>query len=324
MIGIGIDVGGTYIKCAVTDEQGRVIKTARFDTGFEQGPKVFLKEIARFINEWKKEFNAKKVTLGIALPGDVDHVKGVLRFGTNLKYKGKHIINLPVAREIEKLTGIKPIVGNDANLAAWGYYNLEHRTKEKNVLVIALGTGVGGGVILNGELYQGSRGCAGEIGHMKLDLSLSAPPCGCGARGCVEAFVGTKGIKNLVAKEVKARPHSLLARETEKNKNFKIELVFNTALAGCAAAKRVWEEAGFYLGSAIANCGMLLDLDSVILTGGVSRADKFYMPSLKKVLAMQKIKTPFKNLKILVSPKADVGCIGAAHYSLFVHKNAKK
>ncbi len=326
MIGIGIDVGGTFVKFFAVNEKAKVLKSARLETSFADGPKEFLKQIAAQVNAWKKEFKGEKLSLGIGLPGDVDNEHGILRFGTNLKYKGKHVLNLKVADEIKKLTGIKPEVGNDATFAAWGEYELENKRKGKNVLIIALGTGVGGGLILNGELYQGSNGCAGEIGHMKLNLLPDAPVCGCGARGCVEAYVGTYGIKRIVGEEAAKAHNSLLAKKIKQDKEFKIAVIYDAAENGCKVAKKVWQDVGFYLGSCIANVCMTLDLDTIILAGGISKANKFFMPSVKKVLDKQSIKTPFKKLKIIASDVPDIGGIGGALYSIAAAKkgNVKK
>lgn len=324
MIGIGIDVGGTYVKFLAVDARGKALKTARIETDLKGGPGAFLKQIAAQVNEWKREFKKEKITIGIGLPGDVDNVRGVLRMAPNLKYRGKHLTNIKVADEIKKLTGIKPEVGNDATIAAWGVYELETKGKLKDVVVIALGTGVGGGLIIDGKLYQGANGCAGEIGHTKLDLSPDAPLCGCGAHGCTEAYVGTYGIKRIAAEIAAKNRNSLLAKAMAANKEFKIKIIYDAAASGCKSARAVWDTVGFYLGSCIANICMTLDLDAVILAGGISGAKKFFMPAVNKVLKAQKIKTPFKKLKILTSDKPEIGVSGAALYSMASAHAAKK
>jgi glucokinase len=283
----------------------------------------FLGVIAARVNEWKKEFGGK-VTLGIGLPGDVDGEKGILRFAPNLLAKGGYRVkNLKVADEMFALTGVRAKVLNDAHAAALGAYARRPRGKSKNVLAVTLGTGVGGGVIIDGALYPGSDGCAGEIGHTRVDISPSAPLCGCGARGCLEAFVGTYGIKRAVKEIIKKYPRSILAKEVKKAGDFKIELVFNAADKGCAAAKKVWSGVGFYLGEGLADAALLLNIDTVILTGGVSGGYKFFKRAMQESFDARRIRTPFKKLKVTVSRYADSGAAGAALYSMPVKKNGQ-
>ncbi|WP_428898515.1 glucokinase [Parelusimicrobium proximum] len=325
-IGIGIDVGGTFVKFFAVDEKGKMINQSRLETSLENGPAKFMSDIAAQINEWKKLYGGR-IAMCVAMPGDVDNKKGVLRFGTNLKYKGKNVKNLKVADILKKLTGVKPLVVNDATIAAWGAYELEKAKKFENVMIVTMGTGIGGGLILNGDLYQGSHGVAGEIGHIRIDRSRTAPVCGCGNRGCVEAFAGSYGIRRMVREEIILHPASKLAKAVNNTKrHFNIDIVYETAKAGCASAKHVWKEVGRALGIAISNGCMILDLDMVIITGGVSGAAEFFMPELRRVLDEQHIRTPFDNLKIIISNKKNLGGLGAALYSIASNKslNEKK
>ena len=221
-----------------------------------------------------------------------------------------------MARILKDLTGILPAVANDATLAAWGVYEKELNRKGNNVLVVTLGTGVGGGLIINRELYQGSNGTAGEIGHTKIADTRTGPLCGCGAHGCLEAFVGTIGIKRRVWQAAEEQPQSTLAQMVRQEKDFKIELVSRAAEKGCPAALKVWQDTGFYLGIGIANVVLTLDIDTVVLAGGVSRAATYFMPALKQVLENQQIKTPFKRLTLLTSTHPNIGGIGAAMYAI--------
>jgi len=316
MISIGIDVGGTFVKFCAADKKGKIIKSLQLDTDMSKGPDGFIKQMADVVNEWKKIFKGEKIIAAIGVPGDVDGKNGVLRFGTNLKFKGKHFKNVKIADGIKKLTGIKPVVANDATIAAWAVYERQVKKKYKNVLVIPMGTGIGGGIILNGELYHGSHGTAGEFGHMKFSNAHDAPVCGCGARGCIEAYAGTYGIKRLVAEEVKANPQSFLSACAGDMKKFKVECVFDAAEKGCESAKRVWDAVGRAIGAGVATSAMLLDLDAVVVTGGVSRAHKYFIPALKARLDEERIRTPLDKLKIYTSALAETGCLGAALYAL--------
>lgn len=314
MIGIGVDIGGTFVKVFVMNEYGEIFRQEKMETDYSKGSQFFLQQLADYINRIQQEFAGQKVAVAVGAPGDVDNKNGILRYNPNLKFKD--VADWPMARILKDLTGILPAVANDATLAAWGVYEKELNRKGNNVLVVTLGTGVGGGLIINRELYQGSNGTAGEIGHTKIADTRTGPLCGCGAHGCLEAFVGTIGIKRRVWQAAEEQPQSTLAQMVRQEKDFKIELVSRAAEKGCPAALKVWQDTGFYLGIGIANVVLTLDIDTVVLAGGVSRAATYFMPTLKQVLENQQIKTPFKRLTLLTSTHPNIGGIGAAMYAI--------
>ena len=315
MIGIGIDIGGTFIKFFVLNEKGTVLRADKLETEGIRTANEFIDKLALFINRIKKEYAGKPLAVAVGAPGDVDNQKGILRYNPNLKFTD--MTDWPIAKKIFEKTSILPHVANDATLAAWGVYETDLHRQGSNVLVVTLGTGVGGGLIINQELYQGSNGSAGEIGHTKIADLTTGPLCGCGARGCLEAFVGTIGIKRRVLEAVKEHPQSELAKRVHQTKDFKIEVVFQAAEQKCPVALKIWEDTGYYLGVGIANWVLTLDVDTVVLTGGVSGAAPYFMPALKRVLANQQIKTPFNQLKLLVSKNPNIGGIGAALYAIY-------
>ncbi len=314
MIGIGVDIGGTFVKLYVMNDHGEIFRQEKLETDYSKGSKGFVKQIAGFINAIKTEFADQRVCVAVGAPGDVDHENGVLRYNPNLKFTD--VKDWPLADQLEKATGLRPYLANDATLAAWGVYEADLHRQGKNVLIVTLGTGVGGGLILNGELYQGSHGTAGEIGHMKIADTTTGPLCGCGAHGCLEAFVGTIGIKRRTLQSIVDHPQSILAQTVKTGTDFKVSQVALSAEKGCPQALQIWQETGHYLGIGIANACLLLDLDHVVLTGGVSGAAPYFMPALKQVLDNQQIKTPFKKLKLTVSKNPDIGGVGAAMYAL--------
>ena len=320
MIGIGVDIGGTFVKLYVMNENGEIIRKEKVETNYENGAEAFLQQIAGFINKIKAEFSDHKVAVGVGTPGDVDNQNGVLRYNPNLKFKD--VDDWPLADILEKMTGIRPYVANDATMAAWGVYESTLNRQANNVLVVTLGTGVGGGLIINKELYQGSNGTAGEVGHTKIASTKTGPQCGCGARGCLEAFVGTIGIRRRVMEGVLEHPQSILAQMVAEEKNFKIELVSRAADRGCPLALKIWEDTGFFLGIGISNICLVLDVDTVVLTGGVSGAAKYFLPATENVLHHQQIQTPFKKLKLMVSQDPNIGGVGAAMYA--IHQELKK
>ncbi len=314
MIGIGVDIGGTFVKLYVMNECGEIIRTEKMVTSYEHGAEGFWRGIAAVVKQIKTQYPDQKVAVGVGAPGDVDNQRGVLRYNPNLKFKD--VDDWPLADILEKHTGIRPYVANDATLAAWGVYESFLKREGTNVLVITLGTGVGGGLILNKELYQGSNGTAGEIGHTKIASTKTGPQCGCGARGCLEAFVGTIGIRRRVMEGILQHPQSILAQMVQKEQDFKIELVSRAAEQGCPLALKIWEDTGFFLGVGIANVVLVLDVDTVVLTGGVSGAAKYFLPAAENVLHHQQIQTPFKKVRLMVSRDPNIGGVGAAMYAI--------
>jgi glucokinase len=323
MIGIGVDIGGTFVKLYVMNDHGEIFRREKLETCYENGTKGFIAQIGNFINQIKEEFAEQRVCVAVGAPGDVDCENGILRYNPNLKFTD--VKEWHLADQLEKYTSIRPYVVNDATLAAWGVYEKDLQRKGTNVLIITLGTGVGGGLIINKELYQGSHGTAGEIGHMKIADSQTGPLCGCGARGCLEAFVGTIGIKRRALQSMVDHPDSILARLLQNTTDFKVELVAKAAQEGCPQALKIWQDTGYYLGVGIANLTLILDIDTVILTGGVSGAAAYFMPTLKQVLDNQPFKTPFKKLTLGISKNPDIGGVGAAMYAIYrAQQDARK
>jgi hypothetical protein len=187
MLGIGIDIGGTNTKLVVVNRAGKLLAHERFRTEASKGPASFIKRLGAVVAGFRKDYGRQLVSIGIGAAGDVDPEKGVLRFSPNLAWR-----SVKLAGPLEKLTGLPCAMENDANMAAWGAYEIELRRKTEDILTLTLGTGIGSGMILGGKLYHGSTGSAGEAGHLKI--VPDGRPCHCGARGCLEAYCGSYAI----------------------------------------------------------------------------------------------------------------------------------
>lgn len=311
MIAIGIDIGGTFVKFFAVNDKKRVLKEDKIPTYTTLSGKAFLGQLSRIVNEWREGFKDKNVVIGVGVAGDTDHRKGVLRWAPNIPWH-----NLKVAEMMKANTGCKCYVSNDANMAAWGVFDKEFKGKHKNMIVITLGTGIGGGIIIDGKLYQGADGSSGEVGHMKIDCSPEAPLCGCGQKGCLEAYAGTKGILRMTQAASVKYPKSVLANLLNKE-DFSVKLLSDAAAQDDDVAINLWKEIGTYLGRGLANMILLLNPDAIVLAGGVSRGAKYFLPSVKEVFAQQSVKTPFKNVKVLLSKEGNIGGVGAALYALY-------
>ena len=312
MISFGIDIGGTFIKILAVNEKGKVLKNEKFKTPLKFSGQKFIKFLADIINAWCKELKVKKAVIGIGIAGDTDHKKGILRFAPNIPWH-----NFKIAEGLKKLTGFNTYASNDANVAAFGIYKNDLKSKYKNIIVLTLGTGVGGGIIIDGKLYQGATGTAGEFGHIKIGDTKTGNLCGCGARGCLESYIGTNNLKKLTLKAVKENPKSMLGTLLKKE-GFCVKLLSDAASEKDKNALLIWQYFGNNLGIALADLILVFNPEAVVFSGGVAGGAKYFMPFLNKVLKEQKIKEPFKNIKILFSKTKDIGALGAALYALSV------
>ena len=309
MIGIGIDIGGTNTKLVAVTSEGKLLGQDRFRTEPEKGAADFVRRLSKMVLAFKKDYGRRVVSIGIGAAGDVDPERGLIRFSPNLAWR-----NVKLAAPLEKLTGLPCFMENDANMAAWGAFELELGRKTGNVIALTLGTGIGSGLIFDGKLYHGANGSAGESGHLKAQRD--GRPCHCGGKGCFEAYCGSYAImaraRELI-KDEKAFVRKYSAPDREK---FNTICLTNGAAAGNKAARRVWAETGDWLGRGLAGLILVLNPDCIVLTGGVSKAKKWFLPAMNKVLGDQQICTPFSRVKIKVSDNADLGSHGAALFGL--------
>ncbi|HAT71783.1 MAG TPA: glucokinase [Elusimicrobia bacterium] len=309
MLGIGIDIGGTNTKLVVVNRAGKLLAQDRFRTEASKGSPDFVKRLAAAVGDLRRDYGRQLVSIGIGAAGDVDPERGILRFSPNLAWR-----RVKIAEPLEKLTGLPCSMENDANMAAWGAYEIELKRKSGNILALTLGTGIGSGLILDGKLYHGATGSAGEAGHVKIESE--GRPCHCGARGCLEAYCGSYAIMARARELIKNEAAFIKKFAAPGHERFNTICLTNAAAAGHAAARQVWAETGHYLGCGLAGLILLLNPDYIVLTGGVSRARKWFMPAMNKVLGSQQIKTPFARVKIKISDDADLGSHGAALFGL--------
>ena len=183
---LGVDMGGTLIKIAIVDDKANVIEEAVVNTDINASPKSVIENITEVFKKFK-HYNKVK-TIGIGIAGDIDFKQGIVRISPNLPKWNK----VQLKRDIEKITGKTVYVDNDANTAAIGAYWLDIKAKADNMICVTLGTGVGGGIIINKKLFRGNNGTAGEIGH--ITVIPDGRKCNCGNYGCAETYIGVRHI----------------------------------------------------------------------------------------------------------------------------------
>lgn len=273
--GFGVDIGGTTCKLGLFETTGMVLDKWEIPTRTENGGENILSDVAAAIAEKMTEKEILKTQvqgIGIGVPGPVTS-EGVVLQCVNL---GWDIIN--VAKEMAECTGMPVKVGNDANVAALGEMWQGGGKGRKNVVMVTLGTGVGGGVITDGKVVTGSKGAGGEIGHIIVN-DKETDPCGCGQRGCLEQYASATGIVRMAKKKLDSdsRESALRAIDPLTAKD-----VFDAAKAGDAVADEVVDDMTKILGRALANVARVVNPDVFVIGGGVSKAGSVITDRVKK------------------------------------------
>lgn len=300
----GVDIGGTTVKMGLLDTAGEILDKWEIVTKTEDEGKAILPDIAESILAKTNERGLKKediVGVGVGVPAPVTE-DGIVNGTANLGWTYKE-----VKKELEELTGLMAVIGNDANVAALGEMWKGGGCGEKNMVMITLGTGVGGGVIINGKVITGEHGAGGEVGHICVNYD-EPDTCGCGNHGCLEQYASATGIVRLAKKKLAEE-----SRETMlKKEKVTAKDVFDAVKAGDQVAVEIAEEFGRYLASGLVNLAVIADPAVFVIGGGVSRAGEILLPFIQKPY---KEKAFFSNKEIrftLATLGNDAGICGAA------------
>lgn len=273
MNAIGVDVGGTKIAAGLVTPGGELLNEARYPTASE--PSELLDSLARAIGEAAANDDTDAVCVAVA--GLLMAKESKVVFSPNLRA----IEGLPLKSELESRTGLTVTVENDANAAAWGEFVFGAGSEVENLLFVTLGTGVGGGVILDGNLLRGSQGAGGELGH--TTLHATGPRCGCGNRGCFEIMASGLAIERRARRAAAENPDSMLGRAVA-SEDFSGEEVTELAQKGDAHSISVLRETGVWLGIGIAGFVNVFNPEAVAVGGGVAAAgDLILEPARREV-----------------------------------------
>ncbi|HEU0040884.1 MAG TPA: ROK family glucokinase [Jiangellaceae bacterium] len=262
---IGVDVGGTKIAAGVVDEHGQVLATVRRQTPTHD-PKATELAIVEMIAELSAAHDVTGVGIGAA--GFVDAARATVLFAPNVAWRSE-----PLKHDIESQVLIPVVVENDANAAAWGEFQFGAGRDVDDLLLVTVGTGVGGGLVLDSSLYRGGFGLAGEIGHMRV--MPGGHMCGCGNRGCWEQYASGSALvreAREVARSGSPQAADLLARAEGDAAAIRGPLITESAQAGDGFAIELLAEVGRWLGEGIATLAATLDPTMVVIGGGVSEA----------------------------------------------------
>lgn len=306
---VGVDFGGTYVKLGAVDDQGRVRQTLALESVGISRPRAFVAGVSREVDRLARSLGTKPARLrgiGIGAPGLVDAERGMVRMLVNVP--GWRNVRLGAAMTAR--LGCPCRVENDANLYTLGEWHAGAGARARHLVGLTLGTGIGGGLILNGRLHAGAIGAAGEAGHMIVDPG--GPRCGCGARGCLEAHIGTAGILRL-GRAALRRGSPCLAARLRSGARLTPALLSQAARAGDAAARRAWEQFGRWLGIGLVNLIHLLNPERVVIGGGVANAWPLFAPAMRRTVAGLALRAPARAATIVRARLGDqAGIVGGA------------
>lgn len=274
MIYLGVDIGGTGIKVGAVTEKCELLCKESAPTQATLGYEVLAKDIASLCLKVmeKQNLNLDDIAaVGLGCPGSIDDKNGVVLYSNNI-----NLHHAPLCAEVKKYIDKPVYIGNDANCAAIGEY-FALGSDADNFVAITLGTGIGGGVIINKKLFTGSNGVAGELGH--TTMVMDGEQCSCGRKGCWEAYASVTALNRDAVRAAEQNPDSMLAKAIKDNGKSSGKLVFECSDNGCPVAKAVTDKYVEYVGEGITNLINIFQPACLVVGGGVSgRGDKLINP----------------------------------------------
>ncbi|MGL5574971.1 MAG: ROK family protein [Sarcina sp.] len=314
---IGIDLGGTKISTAIANMDGKVQSMFVVPTEAHLGEKKVIENIVTSIEKVIVETKSNLdeiLCVGIGSPGVLDLENGEILASPNLPFA-----NFKIVSELKKSFDIDFYLDNDANVATIGEYVLGAGKGKKNMVFVTVSTGVGGGAIVNGELYRGSTSNALEVGHMTVDTS--GPICGCGNYGCLEALSSGTAIAKKANQALLSKVETSL-RNYEKVTSYE---VFVEAKNGDSVAKEIIDGALNYLGIGVANIITMFDPSMVVIGGGVSNAGEEIFEKVREVVKRRNFKVMSDNCEVVHAKLGtDAGVLGAVSLALLEGKKNSK
>ncbi len=280
MIYAGVDIGGMTIKVGLVNENGKIVLSRAFATEQEKGFKSMVARTAEMVRALLDEANYSLLDLGgigFGIPGTVDSKKGMIVSAVNIGCKNEKLVE-----EMAQYFNVPIAVGNDANMAALGEQRFGAGKGHENVVMITLGTGIGGGIIIDGKLYEGNGGAGGEVGHQII--VVDGEQCNCGRRGCWERYASATGLINQTKYAMADNANSLMHKIASENGGVDGKTAFLAKDAGDEAGRNVVEQYLHYLSEGLLNLAYVLHPEMFIIGGGISHEGKNVMDPLREKL----------------------------------------
>jgi glucokinase len=301
---LAADLGGTNLRMAAIDRDGKILYRTRRATPQTESAAEMVSAISEAARECVQNVNETISAIAAAVPATINFEKGI-----TLKLPNIPALNdFNLASALEKELNLPCILENDANAAAIGESWLGASKNLKNSIMITLGTGVGGGIIIDGKILRGVDGTAGEVGHICVEPF--GAPCGCGSRGCVEQYASATAVVRQ-ARELESQfPESNLLKKA----NLSSLEVYEAGVAGDALALEVFRRQGFYLGIALANLLNVLNPEVIVIGGGASAGWDLFAPEMSAQIRERAYREPAERAKIVRAELGDdAGILGASH-----------
>ncbi len=302
---LGVDVGGTNIKTVLVNSRGDVLATLKRPTLARMGKEALIERLVLTLRDTVEEYGAAMrdiAGVGIGFAGPLDARTGIVFNPPNLP----GWLNVPLRDILRQRLKMPVALDNDANLVAMGEYWKGAGMGAKSLVCLTLGTGVGGGIILDGRIWHGSSGTAGEIGHMTV--VRNGRRCACGNRGCLEVYASSKGLVFRMRELLKGKKVGRYEKVTPEN-------IERWALSGDRQAKRAIRDTGIILGVAIAGIANILNPDVVVVGGGISKIGDLLFDPIRKEVEKRAFPQAVEGLKIVKAELEDIaGAIGAARF----------
>ncbi len=312
---LGIDLGGTDTKLGILDEQGRIVRSAKHPTHSEKGPEGVLADIAAAALDLVASSGHDVMAAGMGCPGPLSSKLGLVFETPNLP----GWVNVPAQRILEDKLQKPVVLNNDANAAAYGEFWVGAGKEVDTLILFTLGTGVGGGIVLDGELYDGPDDTAGELGHMIINFD--GPQCGCGNHGCIEAYASATALRRDVKQALAEGVKTIINIPEGVEEDFGARVVYDAAVAGDAFAIELFRRMGYYLGIAAATTINVFNPEMIAYGGGVSNAGDFIFKPLIETAKANSFKTPGERVRIVRATLGnDAGIIGAAGLAMKRHR----
>ena len=305
---IGIDVGGTNTKFGIVDKNGEILIQDRIKTNEHENVEEFIDDLAEKLNPMIKKHGGPEAFVGIGMGApNANYYHGTIEYAANLKWKGI----IPMAELLEQKFNMSVKLTNDANAAAIGEMTYGAARGMKDFIMITLGTGVGSGIVINGQLVYGHDGFAGELGH--VIVRRDGRQCGCGRKGCLETYCSATGVARTAREFLVARPEPSLLRDIPAE-DIVSKDVFDAAVRGDKLAQDIFEYTGRILGEALADFIAFSSPEAIILFGGLAKSGDYIMKPIRKAIDDNILKIYEGKTKLLISElkDADAAVLGAS------------
>lgn len=316
---LGMDLGGTYLRAALADKEGKVLAKRRVQTLAHEGRDAVLNRIVTLLKEVEREAHRDVAAVGLAAPGPLDPKAGVVRNAPTLP----GWVDVPLTRIVEERVGVPAILANDASAAALGEFAYGAGRGARHLVYLTISTGIGGGFVVDSELLEGQKGAAGEAGHVIVDPE--GPRCSCGGRGHLEAVASGTAVGRQAREAIGAGEGTLLKDLSDgEPERVTSELVHKAALAGDRFSAGLLGAAGRNVGYALVGFVHLFNPEVIVLGGGVTNAGGFFWDPLREVLGEGLMPVFGEGLRLEKSSLEDAaGLYGAAALALHAVRGAE-